>query len=362
MYGLLMRLSALDADAAGAVRVIGFFDALVEHGAGIEVVLRQTATLAECPVGARTADGRFTQRMEPSGLVLYGGPPAGARIYRLPAGDEVWLAREGCEHPLDELLIERFALAAAVAFGPARRGISDMDQCALLRLAISAAAAADERRTALDRLGISPTAVVHVTALAGPPTALPELGRDLPGRGRTEVGLISVLLAAGRPPDTTRIPVGGRVGVAAPHTAADLPEAWKEARTALRFTLPSRRSEPPYPACEPALVRFENLGGFAAIAETLTAEQISRVPDVIALDKLADQTGGEEMIRTLEAVAATESLRRAAAMLHLHHNSVSYRVARAEPVIGYSVADPYARPRLMLALVMRRVRATAGLV
>jgi hypothetical protein len=361
MYGLLMRLSALDTDAAGAVRVIGFFDALVEHGAGIEVVLRQTATLAECPVGARTADGQFSQRMEPFGMVLYGGPPADARTYRLPSGDEVWLERDGAEHPLDDLLIERFALAAAVALGPGRRGIGDMDPCALLRLAISAAASDYERRSALERLGLSPAATVHVTALAGPPGVVHELYRSLPGRCRAEVGGIAVLLAAERPADSTRIPLGGRIGVASAHLAADLPEAWKEARTALRFTLPSRRIEPPYPACEPALVRFENLGGFAAIAETLTAEQISRVPDVMALDKLAEQTGGEETIRTLEAVAATESLRRAAAMLHLHHNSVSYRVTRAEPVIGYSVADPYARPRLMLALIMRRVRASAGL-
>jgi hypothetical protein len=65
------------------------------------------------------------------------------------------------------------------------------------------------------------------------------------------------------------------------------------------------------------LVRFENLGGFAAVAEAFTAEQISSVPDVVALDKRAEHVGGEDMIRTLEAVAATESLRRAATMLHL---------------------------------------------
>jgi hypothetical protein len=361
MFGLLMRLSALDADAASAVRVIGFFDALVEHETGIDVILRQTAVLAECPVGVRTADGQLSDRVEPAGVVQHRGPPAGSRTYRLPSGDEVWLERDGAEHPLDELLTERFALAAGVALGPGRRAIGDMDQCALLRLAISAAAPETERQRAMDRLGIPATSTVHVIAMAGPAASLDEICRGLPGRCRAQAGEIEVLLAAQWPQDTLRIPPGCRVGAASPHLAADLPEAWHEARTALRFTLPSKRAEPPYPPYEAALVQFESLGGFAAIAESLTAEQISRVPDVAALDKLAEQAGGEEMIRTLEAVAATESLRRAAALLHLHHNSVAHRVTRAEQVIGYSVADPYARAKLMLALVLRRIRASASL-
>jgi hypothetical protein len=361
MFGLMVRLSALDADAASAMRVIGFFDTLVEYGAGTDVILRQTATLAECPVGIRTADGQLSERMDPAGSVHFGGPPAGARTYRLPSGDEVWLERDGAPHPLDELLVERFGIAAGVALGRGRRDIGDLDQCALLRLAITAAVPEPERRHALDRLGVPAGSTVHVIAMAGPPASLDELCRQIPGRCRTQVGAISVLLAAERPQDMMGIPPGCRIGTATPHVAEDLPAAWTEARTALRFTLPSSRREPPYPPGEPAMVRFESLGGFAAIAEVLSAEQISRVPDVAALDYLAEQPGGEEMLRTLEAVAATESLRRAAAMLHLHHNSVAYRVARAEQVIGYSVADPYARSKLMLALVMRRIRASAGL-
>jgi hypothetical protein len=356
-----MRLSALDADAASAVRVIGFFDALVEARAGLGVILRQTAILAECPVGARTADGRVSDRVEPGGAAArYGEPPAAARTYQLPSGGEVWLERAGPPHPLDDLLIERFALAAGLALGPARRPVEDMDQAALLRLAVSSAAAETERLRAVDRLGLSPTSTVHVTAVTGPPAALDEICCALSGRSRARVGEADVLLAAQQPPDAMSIPLGGQIGSAAPHLAVHLPQAWKEARTALRFTLPSRHLHPPYLSHEPALVRFENLGGFAAIAEALTAEQISQVPDVAALDRLAGQAGGEEMIRTLEVVAATESQRRAATILHLHHNSVAHRVARAEQVIGYSVAKPYARPRLMLALVMRRLRATAG--
>lgn len=361
MYGLLMRLSALDADAASAVRVIGFFDSLVEQGAAIDVILRQTAALAECPVGVRSADRQLSARTEPAGVVHDGQPPEGSRMYRLTSGDEVWLERHGPEHPLDELLIERFALAASVALSPGHRQAAETDRGALLRLAISATAPAGERRKAADRLGIRQSGAVHVLAMAGPAAGLEEICRDLPGQCRAHAGAVEVVLASQPLPEIARIPPGCRVGASGPHQAADLPEAWREACTALRFTLPSERSGPSCPPLDAAMVRFGDLGGFAAIAEALTPEQISRIPDVAALDTLAGLAGGKEMLRTLEAVAATESLRRAAGMLHLHHNSVAHRVARAEQVIGYSVSDPYARPRLMLALVLRRVRASAAL-
>ena len=361
MFGLLQRLSALDADAASALRVIGFFDALVEHGASIDVILRQTAMLAECPVGVRPADGQFSQRVEPGGVVHSGAPLVGSRLYRLPSGDEVWLERAGVSHPLDDLLIERFGIAAMVALGRTHRDIGDLDQVALLQRAISTATSDSERRRVLERLGMRATSTVHVLAMSGPVERLDEIVRGLPGGHRARAGAIEILVAVQPLQDKTAVPVGCRIGVAAPHLASELPEGWREARTALRFALPSRQPTPPYPPHEPPVIQFEALGGFAAIAEALTAEQINRIPDVIALDRLAELTGGEEMIRTLTAVAATDSLRRAAAIPHMHHNSVAHRVVRAEQFLGYSIADYDARPKLMLALTLRQIRESASL-
>jgi hypothetical protein len=105
------------------------------------------SALAECPAGVRTADGHLS---------------------------------------------ERFALAAGVALGRRRRDLADLDDGALLRLAISAAVPEPERLRTLDRTGVT-----------------------------------------------------------AAHPAADLPAAWRQASTALRFTLPSRHSGPPYPPFEP---------------------------------------------------------------------------------------------------------------
>lgn len=360
MFGLLRRLSAVDADAASAVRVIGFYDALVEQGADIDTILRQTAELAECPVGLRSANGQLCECMEPGGKVRFAGPPAGSQRYRLPSGDEVWLERDGDGHPLDDLVLERFALAATVALGRGQQDLGALDQPTLLRLAISDAAPDAARRRALERLGIRAASAVHVVAMAGDAEQLDKVSRCLPGNHRTRVGQIEVLLAAAALPSAMAIPVGCRVGVAPPRPAAELPEAWRQARTALRFALPSRHPAPPYPPHEVAVVRFDELGAFGPLAEALTAHQISQIPDVVALDKLTEQAG-DELLRTLEAVAATDSLRRAAALLHMHHNSVAHRVARAEQVLGYSISDLNARPKLSLALALRRIRESAVL-
>jgi hypothetical protein len=356
-----MRLSALDADAASAVRVIGFFDALVGQGADIELIVRQTAALAECPAGVRTANGRLCERFEPGGAARLGGPPPEAQRYRLSSGDEVWRERDGAAHPLDDLVLERFALAVASSLGRSQQDLDALDRSALLQLAVSAAAPESARRRVLERLGIAMAATVSVVATAGPADRLDELGRRVGGQHHARVGGLGLLLSAQPPPGGLAVPPGCRAGIAPPHPAAELPRAWREARTALRFALPSTHPVPPYPPYQPPVVRYDLLGPYGPIAETLSADQISGLPEVIALDKLASAPGGDEMLHCLEAVAATDSLRRAAAVLHMHHNSVAHRVTRAEQVLGFSVSDLYARPKLMLAIALRRVRDSAEL-
>ncbi len=74
MKGLLLRLSALDAGAEAAVRVIAYFDALVERGATPVELVRATAALAECPAGMDRPDA------EPLRFRLDGSPAAGAVV------------------------------------------------------------------------------------------------------------------------------------------------------------------------------------------------------------------------------------------------------------------------------------------
>ncbi|MEV7713240.1 PucR family transcriptional regulator, partial [Streptomyces sp. NPDC088270] len=51
MRGLVLRLAGLSAGAEGAMRLIGFFDTLVEQRLGLDGVLGMAARVAECPVG-----------------------------------------------------------------------------------------------------------------------------------------------------------------------------------------------------------------------------------------------------------------------------------------------------------------------
>jgi hypothetical protein len=362
VYGLLLRLSALDADAASALRVIGFFDVLVEQSASVDVVLRRTAALAGCAVGLRRTDTPRGRRADVNTLVHDGTPPIWARVRSVPEEHEVWVERFGTELPLDDLLLERFALAMSVALSRRQRDVEDMDAAALLRLAVDATADQVRRDRALARLGIEQATTVHTMAVDGEPRLVDALaGAAGALLARASIGTVHALVSARPFRDDLGVPVGVRTGIASPHVAAALPTAWREAGIALRYALPSRHDHPPYSLDEAVAVRYGSLGGFGALAERMSPEAIAEVPDVQALDELARDSAGEELLHTLEVVASTESIRRAAAILHLHHNSVAHRVARAEKVLGFALAEPYARSRLMLALVLRRLRDSAEL-
>ncbi|TCK22002.1 PucR family transcriptional regulator [Pseudonocardia endophytica] len=360
MYGLLLRLSALDADAASALRVIGFYDVLVEQSASVDVILQRTAALAGCAVGLRRADTPHGRRADVNTPVHDGTPPIWARIRAVPEEHEVWVERLGAELPLDDLLLERFALASSVALSRRQRDVEVMDGPALLRLAIDSTADETRRRSALNRMGLTPNGVVHVVAADGAPDAVDVLARQAGHLlARASVDTVHALVFGGPVSTTSGVPTGVRAGIAAPHPAVSLPDAWREAGIALRYALPSRHDHPPYSLDEAVAVRYAALGGFGLLAERMSPEAIGEVADVRALDGLADDPAGEELLHTLEVVASTESIRRAATILHLHHNTVAHRVARAEKVLGFSLAEPYSRSRLMLALVLRRLRDSA---
>ncbi|MFB9323894.1 PucR family transcriptional regulator, partial [Cryptosporangium minutisporangium] len=84
MKGLLLRLSALDADAEAAVRVIAYFDALVEHRATAAALVRATAGLAECGCGIELADGTVL-RFSPDGDPLPAASTPGADTHAADA-------------------------------------------------------------------------------------------------------------------------------------------------------------------------------------------------------------------------------------------------------------------------------------
>ncbi|HEY3609850.1 MAG TPA: helix-turn-helix domain-containing protein [Pseudonocardiaceae bacterium] len=334
MKGLLLRLSGLDADAANAVRVIGFFDRLITGRVGLETLVRSTAQLAECPVGVSAPGRGLTLRAEPGAdTVVSGRVPGHAASRELEDATVVWVAREGTPSPLDDMLLERFAIATAVLLDHASVPLPALGDPALVELVLSDGVGTAERSRALHLLGLDPMGGLRVVA---------GFGVDAIEGRAAGLGPARALLVIGAVPD---VPPGGRLGIGPRVPAIEAARSWQAARTALRF---AADSEP--------IVWWERLGSLAVLADRLDHADLAELPDVRALDRLAADPHGDDTVAVLDAICATGSARKAAAALHRHHSTMPARLAHAESVLGFALGTPADRFRLHLALLLRRLR------
>lgn len=114
MQGLLLRLSSLDADAESAVRLISFFDSLIEQHVDVTTLVLHTAMLAACTAGFEDRLTHTTTSASHDGTAGSLPCPPGAASRTLHGGHVAWIARAGTAAlGLDQLLLERFAIACA---------------------------------------------------------------------------------------------------------------------------------------------------------------------------------------------------------------------------------------------------------
>ncbi len=106
------------------------------------------------------------------------------------------------------------------------------------------------------------------------------------------------------------------------------------------------------PVFQRLTVLAEDAGALLAIAEKAGPEDVPP-PDVATLESAAAKTPW--MLETLQAISTTDSLRDAAALLHLHHSTVQERAVRADRALGWAVLSQRGKQRVQLALVMRRI-------
>ncbi|WP_431929385.1 helix-turn-helix domain-containing protein [Nonomuraea jabiensis] len=343
MQGLLLKLSTLDADAESAVRVIAYFDSLLRDHVSVPTLLAATARLAQCPVGLLdAATGRRT-RTSPHGAVDTPAE-APAQVRELSDGlGAVWMEREGPAHGLDEIVLERYAAAAEVTLERAAALARSGQDPALVELVLSAETGEAERARALRLLGFAPSTPLQALAIAlpdrGPDRGLAAGLRAMGHQVRaTRIGdTEAVLVATTLPRD---LPEGSRVGIGPELPGARAAESWAGARTALRFTGPHDR-----------VMRWSELGALALFAD-LPEPAVAGLADVRAMERL-----GEESLAAVRALCLAGSVRGAAAVVHLHHSSMAARIARAESVLGFSLADAAGRLRAHLALALVRLRA-----
>ncbi|MFG3258793.1 helix-turn-helix domain-containing protein [Streptomyces sp. NPDC048172] len=362
MEALAERLSHLDSQVEGAIRVVMFYDTLMRRRVDLPALTRASAGLAECVTGLRLHGTGQATRVGPDGRAApdqapapdpdpdpdQGPAPTPSLTAPVTLDDEeigtVWLERTGPPRTLDPVLLDRFALAVAAVverYGPARTTMADP---ALVELVISSGSDEAARARALRLLGFAGGLPVQVLAVR---TRVPldrVGGLVCPSRPvkAAPVGDVGVVLAT--TVDRARLPAGVRAGIG----AAESPDrSWREARTALRFTT----------ARQP-VVHHAELGALALLAQ-VPPETARANPDVAALARVAagapKDAAASEALETLDAYCATGSLRRAADLLHLHHSSVARRVEQLGKALDFDLTEPTGLLRARLALTAWRL-------
>ncbi|MEV7554358.1 helix-turn-helix domain-containing protein [Amycolatopsis sp. NPDC089917] len=341
MEALAARLSHLDPDVEGAIRVVMFYDTLMRRRVDLPALARATAALAECVAGIRLHSAGRVIRMAPDGreAALSSVPASTTTVITLDDEEigTVWLEREGTPGALDDAVLDRLAIAAATVverYGPARTTMADP---ALVELVISAAGDDAARSRALRLLGFPVDAPIRVVVVRSK-VPLEKIGSLIcPGRPVKAAPLTGAGVILATTVDATRFPEDVRAGVG----AAECPHrSWQDAKTALRFTT----------ARQP-VIHYDDLGALALLAR-VPEEDARANADVVAISGLAEEP---EDLRTLEAYCATGSVRQAADSLHLHHSSVARRLTQLGKSLGVDLTGPAGLTRARLALTVWRL-------
>ncbi|HEY4269436.1 MAG TPA: hypothetical protein VGM94_14730, partial [Galbitalea sp.] len=261
MQELLGRITTLDPEASESLKVIGYFDALIDAHATAELLLRGAVLLTGCPAGY-SIGGTFV-RLGADGARSPSAPPSarGAWLsHPISADWWTWIEREGGAHANDAMVLERLALGLSIALershpvAIARRSLDillDPESSGEQRVAASTRLKLDkERRVRMIAVapGDAPEASSHsviVSSPVGPLRAVLDTGNG-------------VTIAAARQGLGVTMPPDG------------LRQSWDSAVLALRMSSPR----------EP-VVDAAGLGSVLLLAEAAARASTSQ-PDVVA--------------------------------------------------------------------------------
>ena len=296
MQELVGRLAQLDPDAGAAVKVIAYFDRLVEGHAGLEPIVRGAAVLAGCTARLVDEDRRVQMRVDAQGRVCdeIGLPDADWPSAPLvPDGPPVlWLEHGGEPGPVDAMVLERAASAARGVLERTRgRSSAALDDPASVEVLFDATVAAQNRLAVARRLGIAENAQVKAVAPVGAAGWIESVdGAAWPARGRA---------------------TDGRLGVGAVGGVLELPASWVGARTAARFTALDTEQDP-----GPRIVHADQLGGLAVLADVIGPDTEPSA-DVLAVERA--RTDAPWVLATLVGGADKPRLRKTATEMLIHH-------------------------------------------
>lgn len=232
-----------------------------------------------------------------------------------------------------------------------------------IRLLLSAVGPESRRGEIRLRLGLADGVPVTVVAISGAgryPDLAKRLAADLAAGSAmvsAQVGGVLAVILRRMPNLEVGVPEGLSIGIGEPFAPELIQESWRGATTALRFSLPSRRARGPYREFDAVIVDIRNVGPLRVLAEAVDQVDVRQLADVKAIRKLA-RDGLADTLSVLEAVAATESIRQAAKLVHLHHNTVAQRVEVAERILGFDFRGNYGRTRLLIGLTLHRLSSS----
>jgi hypothetical protein len=345
-----------DGDESVGAEITVFFDEHLLAATPVDQLVERAAAFAGCPVGMVSARGESYVAGLPD-RPYNGEPPLRVARRALPSGGRVWIA--GAAPEMAEVFLTRMALTVEMWL---RSTAQDTQTPGPLEVLLDEHASEDTRLRAARSLSLTGDARVRIAVCSGPGDAvtrfLTSLG-TLPGvrvvsrldepPGRT----VSLIVGGGDSLDLPDIPLGVRAAYGVRTSAPEAHKSYANARDAYRFTLPSPADEGPYPATAGVWTNGARLSGLAALSR-LRRDEIETIPDIAILQEMTEKYG-ENILTMLEAFATTDSLRKAAASLYVHHNTLNYWVQKASADLGYSLSEPYRRAHLFISLCLFRL-------
>ena len=319
MQELVGRLTALDPEASETLRVVGYFDALIASGVGLDGLLRAAAALSAAVAGAERR-GRVS-RFDPTGRRLGDAEAIVRSPERSGSTFQVWLEREGALHANDEMVVERLTLAVELL--EARNGpASGLDA------ALDPSAPISDRAAALARLRVGTEARIRLIAT--------NVSDPLPGMPSTVMATRFGMLRASLDVSGSVSPPG-RAGLGPWVRADHAPASWDGAVIAHRLT----------DATDP-VVDAELLGAMLLLA--LAHDPEHPHDDVTRLHRLDALEAA-----ILRALVEADSIRAASSALGMHHSSIQSRHEGLTRELGYDPRTPIGRARYVAATILLRL-------
>jgi DNA-binding PucR family transcriptional regulator len=293
------------------------------------------------------------------------------------------------EHPIrlnafDDFLIRRAATHLALELAGRRQATaSSADALAqLARQMIRGTTVEDDLRRSAAYLGVkldAHRAVVYLSAEQGSvdtAALVAEIGTRIGSEVLATTGPEGIALLVELPDTNAAVPavravkqaaadalvelgsVGLIVGVSSVcRGAADIPSGYRVARQVARCleNFPSGPS--------PRVMAADDLGPGRLFVAGAQPEEIQRFVEDVLGPLLADEEGCTDLIRTLEAFYETgRSVRLASERLHIHENTVRYRLSRVHGIIGLDVAaDADDQLSVQVALLVLRLQGHSAL-